>query len=295
MHSRPFEQWKALILSLRFDTCPYGCRMISVHLLVWPLQQWSIGPLKRMARMVTFSDFDRPASNLSLERWVKALVVSWGQWADSCSLWWFTDDVFVLLFCRSLTETMSELNCSAGKWKAYGKDLEMALQSQEARSCSEWGFLLRRLSGHLSPLFDRLYLSNNQLSLVPDSIGQLTNLTEYVIQFVISFQFSSIFSLIGFGSTTTCWAAYRTSSAWWPIWLGTAFNLLFVISILIALFDRLDLEANYLTSVPESFGQLTNLTVYGIQFVIRFQFSWLSLIGCILTAISWRPYKSQLA
>jgi hypothetical protein len=33
----------------------------------------------------------------------------------------------------------------------------------------------------LSPLFDRLVLVNNQLSSIPDSIGQLTNLTEYGI------------------------------------------------------------------------------------------------------------------
>ena len=45
--------------------------------------------------------------------------------------------------------------------------------------------LLRRLSRRLLPLFDRLGLSYNQLTSLPDCIGQLTNLTQYGIQFVI--------------------------------------------------------------------------------------------------------------
>ena len=34
-------------------------------------------------------------------------------------------------------ETMAELLWGEGKWKSYGKDLETALQSNEARSCAE--------------------------------------------------------------------------------------------------------------------------------------------------------------
>ena len=48
---------------------------------------------------------------------------------------WFTE-IYLLLFCRSLTETMSMLDWGKGKWKAYGKDLEAALQSKEARACT---------------------------------------------------------------------------------------------------------------------------------------------------------------
>jgi hypothetical protein len=45
---------------------------------------------------------------------------------------WFTDGVS---FLRSLDlSLMSKLDWEAGKWKPHGKDLEMALQSQEARS-----------------------------------------------------------------------------------------------------------------------------------------------------------------
>ena len=37
-------------------------------------------------------------------------------------------------------------------------------------------------------LFDRLYLSNHQLTTLPDCIGQLTSLTLYGIRFVICMQ-----------------------------------------------------------------------------------------------------------
>ena len=48
-----------------------------------------------------------------------------------------TDGVSFLLFCRSLTETMSTVDWSEGRWKPYGKDLETALQSKEAQACTE--------------------------------------------------------------------------------------------------------------------------------------------------------------
>jgi Leucine-rich repeat (LRR) protein len=38
--------------------------------------------------------------------------------------------------------------------------------------------------------------------------------------------------------------------------------------MLIALFDRLCLEGNQLSAIPDSIGQLTNLTEYGIPFDI---------------------------
>ena len=41
-----------------------------------------------------------------------------------------------------------------------------------------------------------------------------------------------------------------------------------LISIFITLFDRLYLNDNQLTSLPDSIGQLTNLTLYGIRFEI---------------------------
>ena len=37
---------------------------------------------------------------------------------------------------KSLTETMSELNWREGKWESFGKDLETALESQEAQACT---------------------------------------------------------------------------------------------------------------------------------------------------------------
>jgi hypothetical protein len=46
----------------------------------------------------------------------------------------------LLTVCASFTdlstENMSELDCSKGKWKLLGEDLETALQSQEALSCT---------------------------------------------------------------------------------------------------------------------------------------------------------------
>jgi hypothetical protein len=47
---------------------------------------------------------------------------------------WLADSVS---FCRSLTVTMSYLDWREGKWRAYGKDLETALKSKEARACTE--------------------------------------------------------------------------------------------------------------------------------------------------------------
>ena len=96
----------------------------------------------------------------------------------------------LFLFVSALALNMSTLDWRQGKWRPYGNDLETALQSQEARACSEWEFLLRRLSRRLSPLFDRLWLGSNQLTSLPNCVGQLTNLTLYGIQFVIWFQFS---------------------------------------------------------------------------------------------------------
>ena len=87
--------------------------------------------------METFSDFAAWPRNLSLERWVETQVVSWGRCADGCRLRLFTNGVSFPLFCRSrsLTETMSYLDWGRGKVKEYGKDLETALQSKEARAC----------------------------------------------------------------------------------------------------------------------------------------------------------------
>ena len=176
--------------------------------------------------MKTFFISPGPTSNLRLERWVVTRVAGWGgaDVADwDCLL--TVSSVFVL-FCRSLTETMSWLDWGEGRWKPYGKDLETALQSKKARSCSAWGFLLRRLSGRLSSLFHRLNLYDNQLTSLPDCLGQLTNLTKYDIRFDIWFQFSSL-SLIGFISTRTSWARYRTVSATWRTWPCTTFILSF--------------------------------------------------------------------
>ena len=173
--------------------------------------------------METFDLRHAPTSNLSLERWVNTRVVGWGRWADGCSLRWFTDVVSFLLFCRSLTETMSTLDWSEGNWKAYGKDLETVLQSQEARSCTQWGFCWEGSLNVSHPLFDRLDLSHNQLSIVPDCICQLPNLTEYdIISDLISFLMPSF---IGFISTAISWLQYRTVLAIWQTWPSTTFNL----------------------------------------------------------------------
>lgn len=84
------------------------------------------------------------------------------------------------------------------------------------------------LALRLSPLFDRLSLTKNQLTSIPDSIGSLTDLKWFAIRSLI------------------CPLA----------------------SILIALFDRLNLEQNQLTSLPDCIGFLTNLIQYGICCVI---------------------------
>ena len=46
-------------------------------------------------------------------------------------------------------------------------------------------FVEKALWTSLTTLFDRLWLQENQLSALPDCIGQLTNLTQYDIRFVI--------------------------------------------------------------------------------------------------------------
>ena len=62
-------------------------------------------------------------------------------------------------------------------------------------------FVEKALRRH-SSLFDRLYLNSNQLTSIPDCIGQLTNLTGYGIRFDI-FNFDSQHSLIDWISAAT--------------------------------------------------------------------------------------------
>ena len=151
---------------------------------------------------------------------------------------------------------------------------------------------IHQLTSILIPLFDRLHLDNNQLISLPDSIGQLTNLTVYVARFNnVWLQFSSL-SLIGSISTITSSPLYPTVLGSWRIWASTT-SISQLTSILITPFDRLSLGKNQLTFVSNYIG-LTNLTTYDIQFVIWFQFSSLSLIGSLSEATSWPPYLTLL-
>ena len=77
------------------------------------------------------------------------------------------------------------LNWAYGHWETAGKDLETALQSQEARACSGVRVLVEKAFWTLSPLLHSLWLNDNQLSSLPDSIGQLTNLATYGVRLVI--------------------------------------------------------------------------------------------------------------
>ena len=171
------------------------------------------------------------------------------------------------------------------------------------------------------------------MSFIPDSIGKLTNLTGYGVQFFIWFRFllpSFIVSisawtswapfrtvldcwptwpratfnffiwfqlpsvsLIGFLLTTTSWAAYRTQLASRRIWSGMAFNFSFDFDSYCSL-SSLYLSNNKLSSIPDSITQLTNLTQY-VFFVVCFQFSSLSLIGSISTITSWNRCRIQWA
>ena len=178
--------------------------------------------------------------------------------------------------CRSLTETMSTLDWSDGKWKPYGKDLETALQSQEARACAMWGFLLRRLFGRLSPLFSIGFGSTK--TSWPLYRTALACWSTWLCRiFDLSFDFNSHPSLfIGFISATTSWAPYQTLLGSWPTWHSTTFDLSCDFNSKV-LFDRLYLNGNQLTSLPDSIGQLTNLTAYDIQFLILFENSHCSL------------------
>ena len=155
--------------------------------------------------------------NLSLKRWGRDASVWLRRDADGSCLRCFSDDVsFLSSSRRSLTGTLSRLDWRQGKWELYAKDLEMALQSEEARACSERGFFFLEGSRRLSPLFESLWLNNNslhphrtasgrgtafsiyfsllsdrlygnQLSSVLDCIGQLTNLTMYNIDLIFIF------------------------------------------------------------------------------------------------------------
>ena len=58
---------------------------------------------------------------------------------------------------------------------------------------------------------------------------------------------------------------------------------------------RLPLRNNQLTSLPNSFGQLTNLTEYDIHFDIWLQFSSLSSIGSIFPITYWNRCRIQSA
>ena len=79
-------------------------------------------------------------------------------------------------------------------------------------------------------------------------------------------------SLKGFGYHTTTWPLFRTVLGLWPTWPGTH-SISGLVSILIALFDRLTLNYNQLTCLPDSLGSLTNLAECGDYFNIWFQFS----------------------
>ena len=83
-----------------------------------------------------FSDADRPPAidevlNLTASRGVGTNEHHWVIASEVAD--WLTP----FLFCSSVPETMTTLYWNKGKWKPYGKDLEKALQSQKARSCSE--------------------------------------------------------------------------------------------------------------------------------------------------------------
>jgi internalin A len=99
--------------------------------------------------------------------------------------------------------------------------------------------------GQLTNLTE-LYLWNNQLTTVPDSIGQLTNLTKLYLG---NNQLTSVPEAIG--QLTNLTKLYLTGNQLTtvPDWIGQLTNL-----------TELYLTGNQLTAVPEAIGQLTNLT-----------------------------------
>ena len=48
----------------------------------------------------------------------------------------FAEPCFFSSLASSLSENMSELDWEEGEWVSYGKDLETALQSEEAQACT---------------------------------------------------------------------------------------------------------------------------------------------------------------
>ena len=91
---------------------------------------------------------------------------------------------------KNLKVMLSEhvwLDWDHGRWKPYGKDLETALQSKKVQAFTTRGSLIKRLSRRLLPLSAVLSLTCNQLTTLPDCIGQLTNLTKYGIQLSLPF------------------------------------------------------------------------------------------------------------
>ena len=98
-----------------------------------------------------------------------------------------------LLIVSSLRGSSNSEHVGAGLVRGYmeplwegsgdGAAITRGLVVRSVRICDENALC------SLTPLnlFDRLYLNDNYLTALPDCIGQLTNLTEYVIQFGIPF------------------------------------------------------------------------------------------------------------
>jgi internalin A len=148
-------------------------------------------------------------------------------------------------------EVAADAIVPAGEWPSPLAEAERRIQDALESGATELdlsGLGLTALPeslGNLANLTD-LYLSQNQLTTLPESLGNLANLTDLYLH---QNQLTAIPESLGNLANLTDLYLHQNQLTAIPESLGNLANL-----------TRLDLDQNQLTAIPESLGQLANLT-----------------------------------